>query len=85
MHALGEWISGYSPATATNVLRRIRHSTTLIADFPKAGHPGQKEGNLELVVRGLAFIIVYEVDEAAGEVWVFGVFRGAQDRAGESD
>jgi hypothetical protein len=37
------------------------------------------------VVVGLPYIIVYEIDEAAGEVAILAVFDGRQDRPGEGD
>jgi toxin ParE1/3/4 len=38
---------------------------------------------LEWVVPRLPYIVVYEVDEARGEVIVAAVFHGAQNREGE--
>jgi len=48
------------------------------------GHVGRSPGTYEWVVVGLPYIIVYEIDEVAGEVAIIGVFHGAQDRDGES-
>jgi plasmid stabilization system protein ParE len=42
------------------------------------GHIGRVPGTQEWVVRGLPYIIVFEVD--ADEVVILGVFHAAQDR-----
>ena len=53
----------------------------MLCDFPGAGHAGRSRGTQERVVRGLPYIIVYEVfPEGADELVVLGVFHGAQDR-----
>jgi hypothetical protein len=40
---------------------------------------------LEWVVRGLPYIVVYEVDAKRGELIITAVFHGARDRAGKGD
>ena len=53
----------------------------MLCDFPEAGRPGRSSGTRELTVRGLPYIIVYEVNtERPEELLVLGVFHGAQDR-----
>lgn len=74
------WIFRDSPRAAASVLRRIRQSVGFLAEFPEAGHAGHVGGTLEWVVHGLPYIIVYEVNQHADELWILGVFHGAQDR-----
>jgi plasmid stabilization system protein ParE len=33
-----------------------------LRDLPKIGHVGQAEGTREIVVRGLPYVIVYEIN-----------------------
>jgi plasmid stabilization system protein ParE len=47
------------------------------------GHAGRVPGTFEWVVPRLPYIVVYEVDQAEGQVIVTAVFHGAQDREGE--
>jgi len=47
------------------------------------GHVGRVPGTFEWVVPRLPYIVVYEVDQAEGQVIVTAVFHGAQDREGE--
>jgi toxin ParE1/3/4 len=44
------------------------------------GRGGRAAGTHEWTVRGLPYIIVYEVHENRDELVVLGVFHGAQDR-----
>ncbi len=44
------------------------------------GHLGRVATTCEWVVVGTPYVIVYEIDEAAGEVAIVAVFHGAQDR-----
>lgn len=72
-------ISLERPRVAASVLARIRRAAEFLVEFPRAEHQGGVAGTLEWVVRGLPYIIVYEIDEASGEVWILGVFHGARD------
>jgi toxin ParE1/3/4 len=48
------------------------------------GRAGRVEGTHEWVVRGLPYIIVYEIGTTdPDEIVVLGVFHGAQDREPE--
>jgi toxin ParE1/3/4 len=53
--------------------------------LPHMGHVGRARGTLEWVVVGLPYVIVYEIDEGAGEVAIIAVFHGAQDRDDPKD
>jgi toxin ParE1/3/4 len=47
----------------------------LLKDLPNAGRAGTAEGTREWVVRGMPYIIVYELREEIGELHVLGVFH----------
>ena len=74
------WIAKDNPAAAKAVVERMFESVEHLASFPHMGHAGRDEGTLEWVVPRLPYIVVYEVDEARGEVIVTAVFHGAQNR-----
>jgi plasmid stabilization system protein ParE len=75
------YIAQDSPASARRVGRRIREAAELLRTFPKAGRAGRAPGTREWVVRGLPYILVYELNAVAeDEVMILGVFHGAQDR-----
>jgi plasmid stabilization system protein ParE len=62
---------------------RIRHAAELLAQFPRIGHEGRVPGTYEWVVRGLPYVIVYDISRGEpDEVVILGVFHGAQDRDG---
>jgi|ERR1041384_7923954 len=78
--AIQEYIAGQSPGAAARVGDRIREAAEVLRFFPHAGRAGRSGGTREWVVRGLPYILVYEVDIDLGEVMVLGVFHGAQKR-----
>jgi hypothetical protein len=55
----------------------------LLKDLPNAGRTGTAEGTREWVVRGMPYIIVYELREEIGELHVLGVFHQRQKRPSE--
>ena len=79
--SIQEFIADYSPTASRAVGARIRLALDMLCDFPDAGHPGRSQGTREWTVRGLPYIIVYEViSERPDELVVLGVFHGAQER-----
>jgi plasmid stabilization system protein ParE len=68
---------------AKAVVDRLFGSAELLISFPLMGHVGRVSGTFEWVVPRLPYIVVYEVDQAEGQVIVTAVFHGAQDREGE--
>lgn len=79
-----EYIKERNPIAATQVVARIRSAAERLTEFPRMGHVGRVEGTHEWVVRGLPYIIVYEIGAVdPDEVLVLGVFHGAQDRERE--
>lgn len=61
-------------------MARIRYAADRLGLWPYTGHVGRAPGTYEWAVVGLPYIIVYEVDDAANEVAIIGIFDGAQDR-----
>lgn len=71
-------------AAATQVVARIRLAAARLTEFPRMGHAGRVPGTYEWVVRGLPYIIVYEIGVIEpDDVVVLGVFHGVQDRERE--
>jgi addiction module RelE/StbE family toxin len=77
------WIAQDSTSNAKAVVDRLFSSVELLISFPLMGHAGRVPGTFEWVVPRLPYIVVYEVDQAEGQVIVTAVFHGAQDREGE--
>ena len=65
---------------ATAVVSRIRDALRLLLAFPRLGHQGSMAGTHEWVVRGLPYIIIYEVNHEADVLNVLAVLHGAQRR-----
>ena len=75
------WITRDSPTNANSVVERILNAIEeKIPSFPFIGRTGKVEGTREWIVRGLPYIIVYEVDDRFEVVTILGVFHGARDR-----
>ncbi len=75
-----EYLEPKNPLAAREVLARIRSATVRLREFPNIGHAGVVSGTHEWVVRGLPYIIVYQVSQHDREVTILGVYHGAQDR-----
>lgn len=83
--AIQDYIKERNPSAAERVGTRISQAADMLRSFPQAGRPGRSPGTREWVVRGLPYILVYEIsggeDEITGnELVVLAVFHGAQDR-----
>ena len=72
-------ISADNPRAAREVIRRIRRAAKRLETFPYSGRKGEVEGTLELVVRGLPYIVIYSVEEDF--VNFLAVFHGRQSRS----
>lgn len=75
------YIRDRNPVAATQVVARIRLAAERLTEFPRMGHGGRVPGTQEWVVRGLPYIIVYQIDP--DEVLILGVFHAARDRERE--
>jgi plasmid stabilization system protein ParE len=75
------YINDRNSAAAPQVVARIRLAAERLAEFPRVGHVGRVPGTYEWVVRGLPYIVVYDISVGGeDEVVILGVFHGAQDR-----
>ena len=83
LEGIFEWIAKDNPAVARAVVDRLFSSTELLTSFPFMGHAGRDPDTFEWVVPRLPYIVVYDVNEARGEVIVTAVFHGAQNRESE--
>jgi toxin ParE1/3/4 len=75
-----DYIHERNPYAAAHAIRRIRAAAERLTEFPHIGHVGVVAGALEWTVKGLPYVIVYEVDPDVDEVIILGVYHGAQDR-----
>jgi plasmid stabilization system protein ParE len=75
------YIEDRSPVAAAQVVARIRQAAERLTEFPRMGRTGGIAGTHEWVVRGLPYIIVYEIGGPdPKEVVILGVFHATQDR-----
>ena len=75
------YIDERNPVAAARVGAAIRDAAERLRYFPLAGRGGRSSGTREWVVRGLPYVIVYEVGVGGvNEVVILGVFHAAQDR-----
>ena len=75
------YVARHNPRAASAVVDRIRRAAELLSDFPLIGREGREPGTREWVVRGLPYIIVYELGVSdPEELMVLAVFHGAQRR-----
>jgi toxin ParE1/3/4 len=75
------YLNDRNPIAATQVVARIRMAAERLSQFPRIGHAGRVPSTYEWVVRGLPYIVVYDIslgDE--DEIVILGIFHGAQDR-----
>ena len=79
--AIYNYVRDRNPVAATQVIARIRLAAEQLTEFPRMGHAGRVKGTLEWVVRGLPYIIVYQIDQTDPDViLILGIFHAAQDR-----
>jgi plasmid stabilization system protein ParE len=68
---------------ATRVVARIRTAAERLVEQPEMGRTGATPGTREWVVKGLPYIIVYQLQAERDELIVLGVYHGAQLRPGQ--
>jgi toxin ParE1/3/4 len=81
--AIHAFIDHRNPAAATRVVTRIRQAAEDLGHFSERGRSGAVDGTREWVVRGLPYIIVYEITPEADELAILGVYHGARLRPGQ--
>lgn len=70
------FIANDDPATAYDVIDRIRAATRRLAKHPGIGRTGRVAGTRELVVPGTPFVAPYRLDRR--RVTILRVLRGAR-------
>jgi toxin ParE1/3/4 len=75
-----DWISKDNPSAAADMVGRIRDRISLLEldSLAHMGRPGLVSATRELIEP--PYIIVYQVDDARGEITVVAIFHGAQSR-----
>ncbi len=70
---IAEYINRENPAAATSVCQRIEQSLMLLESAPYIGRKGQLAGVRELLVRGLPFLIIYQIKDV--DIQVLTIFH----------
>lgn len=73
------WIAKDSPTIADSVIERILKVVEYLEQLPHLGHPGRAQGTFEWVVKGLPYLIVYELPSGRAELIITGIFHGAHE------
>ena len=80
LQAISTYIRTDNPAAARSVATAIRAAANNLADFPKKGRAGDA-GTREWVVPGLRrYLLIYDLDEAAGLVSILRVWHQSRNR-----
>ncbi len=81
LERIRDWIAKDNPRAAGSVVDRILDAIEFkIPPFPYMGRAGKVQGTRAWIVRGLPYIIVYQVDDARSLVTIIAIFHGAQNR-----
>ena len=73
------WLAERNKAAAVRVARALLAAADGLAALPDKGRPGRVPGTRELSAVP-PYVIVYEVDYAAGVVQILRIWHSAQDR-----
>lgn len=84
LDAIYEFLSERNVVAARRIAADIRAGAERLCDFPQMARFGSVSGTHEWVVRGTPYLLVYEIDEAGGEIRVLAVLHGSQDRKGDA-
>jgi toxin ParE1/3/4 len=77
LNTIVSYIAERDPRAALAQLRIIRAAPRRLLDHPLSGRLGRAEGTRELVVPGLPWLLIYEID--ARKVTILRVLHGAQN------
>lgn len=81
LESIFDYIARDSPQAARSVTSRIWQAIEkTIKYFPMLGRAGRDEGTREFPIRGLPYIVVYEVEAERDLVTILAVVHGAQAR-----
>ncbi len=73
------WLAEHNKAAAVRIARALVAAADSLAVLPEKGRPGRAPGTRELSAVP-PYVVVYEVDRAAGVVQILRVWHTAQDR-----
>ena len=76
-----DYIEQHNPSGARNVKQRVLASIELLKRFPRMGTPTSRTDVRMLVANPYPYLIYYEIDDAAGTVFILDVRHGARRRA----
>ena len=68
LHHEADFISQDNPEAAKSVFCKIQQSVESLKRFPDIGRVGREVGTRELVVKGLPYLIVYQITENFVEI-----------------
>ncbi len=78
-HRITAWMAECNKAAAVRIARALAAAADSLAARPAKGRPGRAPDTRELSAVP-PYVIVYEVDQAAGVVQILRVWHTAQDR-----
>lgn len=73
-----DFVAADKPQAALEQDASITSAVARLGAFPRMGRTGRMRGTRELVVSGTPFIVVYRIQDEAGEVQVIRFLHGAQ-------
>lgn len=77
-HDAMDFVAADKPQAALEQDASITSAVARLGAFPRMGRAGRMRGTRELVVSGTPFIVVYRIQDEAGEVQVIRFLHGAQ-------
>lgn len=80
LDAIFAYVATDNPVAAKRVLASIRRAFALLREAPRIGYAGQVTETREWPVRRLPYVIVYRLDEVAGELMIIAIYHGARQR-----
>ena len=77
---IGSYIRERNPKAAVRVRAAILDTLQMLTRFPRAGRAQTVEGVRKIVTRRYAYIIYYNVDDAAQEIGIITILHPARER-----
>ena len=74
------YIKKRNPSAAVGIVVRIRRAVRSLCLFPRMGRIGSVPNTYQLLVKGLPYVIVYELRRRGTEAVILAVFHGARER-----
>jgi toxin ParE1/3/4 len=76
LEQISDYLFDRSPKAAMEVVQRIYQAASTLKKFPDSGRRGRKEDTRELVLTGLPYLVVYDVERQT--VRVLRILHGAR-------